>query len=228
METYIKKLGKNGESLMNEEVTRNAKGQFVKGENIKNLVGQRFGKLVVLSLIPKTTRKTFWLCKCDCGNEVIIRSDCLGITKSCGCLKKQQDIKNLGITYNHNLSHHKNFSTWVSMIQRTTNKNQVAYKDYGGRGIKVCDEWKDPKIFLEWADTTYIDGYTIERNNVNGDYEPNNCTWIPLAKQACNTRKSIYIIINGEKDNITHWAKRLHINYKKLKQIYANNLVYNS
>lgn len=210
-------------------ITRNSKGQFVKGENIKDISGQRFGKLVVLELDKsKDSRKKYWLCQCDCGNIKSIRSDTLKYIQSCGCLKKEQDIINLKIINNHKQTNHKFYRLYSAIKYRCYNENCNNYCNYGGRGIKMCDEWyNDMFSFFDWCEKNYIEGYTIERINVNGNYEPSNCKFIPMLEQSWNKTYSCYITIDGVKDNITHWKKKLKMGDKKIKKIYKDNITYN-
>lgn len=192
---------------------RNSKGQFVKGENIKDLTGKRFGRLEVVELANRRSgRKAYWLCKCDCGNFKEVRSDCLKVVSSCGCLKKEQDIINLGVENNHKLSKHELYSRWNAMINRCDNPNSPAFKNYGGRGIKVCEKWHDVKEFIEWAENNgYKEGLTIERKDVNGNYEPSNCCWIPPEEQHYNKTTSVFVEYEGETLTVMQWAKRYNI-----------------
>ena len=97
------------------------------------------------------------------------------------------------------MTHEEVCTTWNAMRNRCLNPNNHAYKDYGGRGITVCDEWKDVKKFVDWAKKSgYQKGLYIERIDVNGHYEPKNCKWIPRSEQELNTRKTVYILHNGE------------------------------
>lgn len=190
---------------------RNEKGQFIKGKNIIDLTGRRYGRLTVLEIDKeRTSRKTYWICQCGCGNKKSIRGDSLGRVQSCGCLKREQDIKNLGITYNHGMTYHPAFNIWDAMMNRCYNEKTRAYSDYGARGIIVCEEWHDVKTFCEWMDKNgFKKGLSIERVNVNGNYEPSNCELIPKNEQAWNTRKTTYIEINGEKIPLAKRAREL-------------------
>lgn len=192
-------------------VKRNEKGQFIKGENVKDLTNKRFGKLKVIMLDKeRAKRKSYWICECECGNVKSIRGDTLKVIKSCGCVKKEQDLINLGITYNHGMTYHPVFSIWNAMMERCYNKNQRSYKDYGGRGIEVCEEWHDAKKFCDWADKSgFKKGYSIERVNVNGNYEPSNCEWIPKGEQTWNTRKTVYVEIDGKNIPLAKTARKL-------------------
>ena len=137
-----------------------------------------------------------WRCKCDCGNEVIVRSASLvtGVTKSCGCLYA---VTRKGKT-SHASSYTRLYKIWDGIVQRCTNPNTQNYKSYGGRGIEMCDEWRnDFAAFKAWA---MANGYnpdapkwecTIDRIDVNGNYEPSNCRWVSMDVQRQNKRKGL-------------------------------------
>lgn len=197
--------------------TRNNKGQFVKGENIVDKTGERHGRLTVVSLSDKRSgRKTYWNCICDCGNEKVVRSDSLKVTQSCGCLKREQDMNNLGIINNHGMTKHPLYGRWNAMINRCENKKSHAYKSYGARGIKVCEGWKDILKFIDWAENNgFEEGLTLERIDVNGNYEPDNCEWIPMEQQHYNKTTSVKRTIDGITLTTMQWAKKYNIpNYK--------------
>ena len=145
---------------------------------LNDLTGQRFGRLTVLE---RTELK--WLCKCDCGNKKIVAGGHLvsGDTKSCGCLRIKHGMRNTRL-----------YSIWHGMKERCYNTKHKFYKHYGGRGIKVCEEWKnDFQTFADWAlSHGYADNLTIDRIDVNGNYEPSNCQWATNAEQQRNKRNS--------------------------------------
>ena len=118
----------------------------------------------------------------------------------------------------NNLRNHRLYKIWAGIKNRCFNKNLAAYKDYGMRGIKICDNWSnDFKAFYDWAVANgYNDNLTIERINVNGNYEPNNCCWILKSEQAKNRRNNNYITYNFETHTIADWAKILNVSYTKL------------
>lgn len=164
----------------------------------KDLKGLRFGKILVLEMLSgRDSRGNIsWKCKCDCGTERAIISTSLitGATKSCGC--QTYETNRLRET-THGQSRGKNNSLyliWQGIKTRCLNENSFAYKDYGGRGIKICDEWKnDFEKFRNDMSEGYVKGLTIERKDVNGNYEKSNCIWITRAEQANNRRTTIHL-----------------------------------
>ncbi len=184
----------------------------------KDLTGQKFGKLTVLEKVGADKRyNALWLCKCDCGNEKIITRDRLvtGHSKSCGCLRKENCIKHT----KHGLTHARIHRIWAGIKRRCTVIKDRAYKYYGGRGIKMCEEWfKNSKAFIDWAYSNgYSDNLTIERIDVNGNYEPSNCKWIDIKEQQRNKRSNKKITFKNQTHSLIEWAEILSIDYKKLK-----------
>lgn len=200
--------------------------KFSKTSKRYNLIGKRFGRLLVLDLqkIDKY-RHLYYLCKCDCDNKTIVRADGLlsGTTKSCGCYKneqrKEQCNKMHDINKKHGLYKHKLYKVWLSMKDRCYNKHGVPYKWYGFRGIKICDEWKnDFQAFYNWAiNNGYQQGLSIDRINNERNYEPLNCRWATTKEQMNNTRKNCYITYNGETHTLSQWGKILNINNRTLR-----------
>lgn len=208
---------------------RNEKGQFVKGKNIVNLKGKKFGKLTVIGIdVERTKSKTYWMCQCECGNKKSVRSDCLqnGNVKSCGCLKKEQDIYNLGIKNNHNCTHHPLFGIHNSMMHRCENEKNNQFYNYGGRGISVCKEWHDVRNFIKWAeDNNYEEGLTIERIDVNDDYKPSNCKFIPFREQAFNKRNTLYTTYKGEIVQFARFVYEHNLDYHKIYERHIKNKI---
>lgn len=161
----------------------------------KDITGQRFGKLVAIKKVGTDGRRNaIWLCKCDCGNECqrIVAELTKNKNHSCGCLAKEhlKDMANGNIT--HGMTGTRLYGCYKGMMSRCYRKKDIHYKAYGGRGIVVCDEWKNnAKAFIDWAITHgYSDDLTIERIDVNGNYEPSNCTWIPMSEQYKNKQSN--------------------------------------
>jgi len=187
---------------------------------IKDLTGQRFGRLVVLyDTGERKSGNVVWHCKCDCGNEVDVISGNLasGNTTSCGCYNRERAAET-HTTHGMAGKEHPVYNTWASMLQRCENPNDSKYKDYGGRGIKVCDEWHDAKVFIEWAlANNWEKGLSIDRIDNNGNYEPSNCRWVTWKEQARNRRSNHLITFNGKTQSIAAWADETRIPYGTLK-----------
>jgi len=149
-----------------------------------------------LTLIKRNVKKRgpkYWLSLflCSCGKEILTRFTNVtsGKTRSCGCLCIEAAKRSI----KHNLCGHQLYKVWQGMKRRCYHKKYAGYKNYGGRGIIICDEWKTQFInFYNWAiNNGYQKGLTIERLKVNENYCPENCTWIPKSQQSSNTRRTI-------------------------------------
>lgn len=180
-----------------------------------DIKGQRFGRLVAIKFIRKTaTRKSCWLCRCDCGKESFVPVTDLtsGKTKSCGCLKKELVSKSF---LKHGDTGSRLYRIWQGMKGRCYNENRETYKYYGGKGIVVCDEWlNDYDAFKTWAlNCGYSDDLTIDRIDYDGNYEPENCRWITKAEQAANTSKNYRITINKSTRHLSEWCKIFCVRY---------------
>lgn len=171
---------------------------------INDLTGRKFGRLTVIELATKKPRK--WKCICECGNYTIVSTSdlCSGHTKSCGCYKLSEFKKH---REKHLKCRTKLYAIWCGIRQRCNNPNNKDYKNYGGRGIKCCSQWDKYENFYEWAiNNEYKSGLSIERIDVNKDYEPNNCKFIELRKQSENTRKTVKFTINNETKTLKEWC----------------------
>lgn len=181
-----------------------------------DLSNKKFGRLTVIKRV-ETERKgqARWLCKCDCGNTKIVQSYDLksGNTQSCGCQRKENFVHS---THGH--SRKRVYAIWKGMKSRCYNQNRKCYHDYGGRGIKVCDEWKDDfQSFYDWAMANgYTDDLTIDRIDSNGNYEPSNCRWADSIVQGNNKTDNVFIEALGEKHTLSEWSNITGIKYGTL------------
>ena len=180
---------------------------------ILDLTGQRFGRLTAIRQAGRNScNKIQWECICECGAVVKVTTGHLrnGHTKSCGCyMREQSTISNT----KHSGKGKRVYNIWCDIKKRCNNPNSWAFQHYGGRGIRVCEQWQnDFQAFHDWAMANgYEDHLTIDRIDNDGNYEPGNCRWVTQEIQNDNTRRTHYITVNGETLNIKGWAKRLKI-----------------
>ena len=178
-------------------------------------IGKKFGRLLVIKLSKKERNKYYVWCKCDCGNvKEICTSDLIsGGTKSCGCLAKEiLKIKK------QNKRIIKLYYVWSAIKKRCLNIKDKSYKNYGGRGIVVCDEWRKKKTgyksFELWAlKNGYKEGLSIERIDNNGGYCPENCRWATNTEQQNNKRTNRFVFIDGKKVSLKQATQRYKMNY---------------
>lgn len=152
----------------------------------QDLTGNKFGKLTVIRKSANIRGRVAFECLCDCGKTCFVTSDDLkqSRTKSCGCLKS-------GNRKTHGMSHSKLYNSWRAMHERCRLKTHIGFKNYGGRGISVCDEWKNFQSFYEWAlKSGYTEGLTIDRIDVDGNYEESNCRWVTMQEQQKNKQRN--------------------------------------
>ena len=161
-----------------------------------NLIGKRFGRLTVIAFDRIQNHKAYWKCVCDCGLTVVAHGNNLrrGNTKSCGCLRRETAASRGRANAVHGESHaHRTrlYTIWCGMKQRCENPNRLAYGLYGGKGVKVCEEWRDYAAFKEWAEANgYADNLCIDRIDPKGDYEPTNCRWITASENTARANKN--------------------------------------
>jgi len=164
-----------------------------------DLTAKRFGRLLVKGLHSRSDGVTRWNCLCDCGKTKIVRHANLGTnTFSCGCFRNTQN----GLSRKHPL-----WKRWVTMLDRCNRPDHHQYRNYGGRGIKVCKRWISFPNFLEDMESSYRRGLTIDRIDVNGDYSPENCRWASPMQQSNNRRDNIRITFNGVTKTIQEWNR---------------------
>lgn len=184
----------------------------------QDLSGQTYGELTVLNEYSKAhDGKTIWTCRCSCGNitHVIARDLKNGNTKSCGCMK----TKTSNGTYNYKNAK-RLYTIYYGIKARCYKESSPKYKDYGGRGITMCDEWMNNfDSFCKWAFANgYSDKLSIDRIDNNGNYEPSNCRWATPLIQGANTRSTCLLTYQGKTQPMSHWAKELNISPSSLRK----------
>lgn len=190
-----------------------------------DLTGKRFGRLVVVDYAFTKDNKAYWNCICDCGNTCVKKGSNLmyDVTKSCGCLHKEQlqqrntlSAKWKGSSTGDN---QRLYHIWCAIRNRCYSEHHVRYDRYGGRGIKVCDEWlNDFYAFEDWSmENGYQDDLTIDRIDFDGDYEPDNCRWITQKEQCNNKSDNKYLEYKGEIHTLSEWCDILDIPYDRTK-----------
>lgn len=160
------------------------------GVKTTDLTGNVYGRLVVVGQAGSDKRGcTQWFCTCMCGNQKVIGRASLvrGRTQSCGCLQKES-------VSTHGRSHHPLYDTWITMIRRCESTTYIDYKNYGGRGIKVCDRWHDIENFIADVGPKPFPDLTLDRIDNNGNYEPSNCKWSTASEQVRNSRRCIFVV----------------------------------
>ena len=168
-----------------------------------DLTGKRFGYLTVLQKDNTKNGVAYWLCKCDCGNKKAIKGQHLksGNTLSCGCMHRK---------YSHGQSNTRLYHIWRTMKARCFDSNSLKYSRYGGRGITMCEDWKNSFVpFYNWAmENGYDESLSIDRIDNNGGYFPQNCRWATPKEQANNTSKNVVLEYNGESGTLSQMANK--------------------
>lgn len=189
---------------------------------LTDLTGKNFAKFKVIKRVqdriePSGRKKTEWLCHCECGKQFVAESSNIssGNTNSCGCYKKQRILEE---TTRHGMSHTQVHNCWCAIRQRCENPACKCFHTYGGRGIKVCDRWQTFENFL--ADMGYppMPKMSIDRIDVNGDYEPGNCRWATAKEQQRNRRNNLRITISGETLLLSELSDRSGISYATIRE----------
>lgn len=182
-----------------------------------SLIGQKYGKLTVLSRHECNDKfnKPLWVCKCECGNIAIVGGNRLksGNTKSCGCLipitSREQGKRNA----KHGMKGSRIYEIWHGIKARCYNPNNKDFKNYGARGITVCTQWEnDFEAFYNWAAMHgYAEGLTIDRIDNDGNYEPSNCRWVSTREQNRNKRNIVWLEYNGATKTLSEWSRETGI-----------------
>lgn len=182
---------------------------FVVPENRRTMQpGQRYGRLTVSGVPFRLSgTKQHAVCLCDCGSYTIASTCCLrkGSVSSCGCRRKESNSARMS---SHGESKTKLYRVWAGINSRCRNPNRRTFKNYGGRGIAVCDEWRRFEAFRNWSIAAgYREGLSIDRIENDKGYEPSNCRWVTQLEQCNNMRKNRHLIAFGEKKTIAEWSR---------------------
>lgn len=192
----------------------------------KDMTGKKIGRWEVLrrvenKIVSSTNQYAMFLCRCECGTEKKLTGKVLrrGVVKSCGCLKAEL-VGDINKT--HGLSNHRLYGLWCGIRTRCNNENATGYKNYGGRGIKMCSEWDDFETFLKDMEPTYVEGLTIDRIDVNKGYYKENCRWVTPAVQSMNKRDNVKVNYRGQKIRLLKLAQSSNVFYKVIYQRVVN------
>ena len=185
--------------------------------------GARFGRLFVKSLHPERSLRgqTMWVCECDCGNEVIVQTGNLqsGNTISCGCYGRERTVE---ASRTHGMRQSSEYQSWVKLRGRCFSEYNNRYVSHGGRGITVCDRWKDSfQNFYDDMGPKPTPKHSIERIDNEGNYEPENCKWATPREQANNRRSSLKLDIYGEVKSLAQWCREFEVPYKSAQHMLA-------
>ena len=193
-------------------------------------IGTNYGRWTVTGKGTTRNRRTYIPCKCSCGTEREVEYQNLksGTSTSCGCFRKELRQKRMTV---HGEKRTRLYGIWIAMRKRCNNQNDSRYKSYGGRGIRVCDEWENSYIaFRDWAK---LNGYnekltwkecSIDRIDNEKGYSPDNCRWVGIKEQANNKRNNVFITRNGVRKTATEWAKELGIKRQTICSRYMRGL----
>lgn len=186
-----------------------------RGKFALDLTGQRFTRLVVLSRQGTKNNQAKWLCQCDCGQQKEVSGNHLRseFVRSCGCLLQETSAARFR---SHGKTKTRVYRAWKAMRQRCSNPaNEKNWKDYGGRGIRVCERWQSfENFYADMGDPP--EGTSLDRIDFNGNYEPSNCRWATDMEQARNKRNNVLITYRGETRSLIEWSEHLDLNYRNL------------
>ena len=191
-----------------------------------NILGNTYGRLTVIDFPISRNGQREWLCECNCDKHTKLRVSYVqlrtGNTQSCGCIRIEKliDWNHANRKYDPNCdSNSRLYGIWTNLKRRCLNPNLKEYKYYGGKGVKVCDEWYEWELFKNWAlSNGYKEDLTIDRIDVNGNYEPSNCRWVTMDVQANNKSNNKYIAYQGRTQSLADWCKELDLDYDRTKQ----------
>jgi len=180
---------------------------------LKNLIGQKFGRLTVIGRSEDKSSRPYWDCVCECSNTCVIRGQRLvsGVTSSCGCKRREEKLT-------HGMSQTSAYYRWYNMINRCTKPEIESYKNYGGRGIKVCSRWRSfEKFHSDMGDPPTSD-HTLERIDNDKDYFPENCRWATRKEQARNRRTNRTITLGSQTKCLSDWSEDLGVSLSTIEK----------
>lgn len=189
------------------------------GKRIEVTPGDRYGRWTVVREDTSVDHRRRVLCKCECGAErlVLLSSLCTGQSMSCCCLQREASRKTGHANKTHGMRKSTTYNVWSGLRQRCLNPRNAKFSDYGARGIAVCQRWIDSfEAFLSDMGERPSSEHSIERLNVNGDYEPSNCCWATQTVQQRNRRNNLVVTFRGESHCLSVWAEILGIPYGTL------------
>lgn len=179
-------------------------------------IGEKIGRLTIIKEVGKAKdgHKLF-LCKCECGNEVSVASNNFRNTKSCGCLRKEIQSKK---AKKHGLSQERIYKEYYRMMTRCYNNKTKNFKNWGGKGIRVCDDWRKDKMnFINWAfGNGYKENLTLDRIDNNKDYSPENCRWVTMQKQMENKTNNVFVNVDGENIQLSLFCRENNLSYSSI------------
>lgn len=178
-----------------------------------DLTGRKFGRLIAIEYAGSDNgHGAIWKCLCECGASKDVRAKHLksGSVQSCGCYSKEATSKRKST---HKMTHTRIYNIWKAMRHRCEKTYSASFERYGGRGISVCEEWRnDFQAFFKWAMANgYTDGMSIDRIDNNGNYCPDNCRWVDMVTQANNKRNNHLLTYNGKTQTVAAWSKEIGI-----------------
>lgn len=196
---------------------------------IKDITNQRFGNLIALKYVGSNNdKKAMWECICDCGNTYVTtgKSLRLNLTTSCGCVKIQRAIQMGNKNKTHGKTKTRLYNIWHGMKKRCYTESDTSFKYYGGKGIRVCDEWVNSfESFEEWSiKNGYSENLTLDRINPKGDYEPGNCRWSDWVTQGNNRSNNVFVVFEGEEMTKAEVARKIGISSQLLQYRYNRGI----
>jgi len=196
-------------------------------------IGDRYGRLVIVDAAPSRGHHRRWVCRCDCGTVKAFDQGNLraGASKSCGCIKREQNAEG-SFSFTHGMTGSPEYRAWSGARTRCYNENADSYADYGGRGIVMCERWTSFEAFYEDMGSRPSAEHSLDRRDVNGNYEPSNCRWATRAEQAQGRRSTVltWDLINEIRGRHEHGeprisiAKRLGVRSARVSAVVRNRI----